>query len=237
MKSVYTDDFGDIDRAKTILEDSKFHDLDEELPQIDIDVLREASIIQTQKRILDSLTLDKHLIQAIHALDDAHSSLNLLSERICTWYAHTNGKARVPIEKLLTKDSLTSPIMNLKETYIQLQDLVASLSSYIDDEAPKIFPSMVELLDSQLAVRLVSCAGSLAKLARMPSSTIQLLGAEKALFRHMADGSLPPKHGILYQHPLVKGTHRKNKGKVSRSLASKVAIAAKIDFYRGKDDQ
>ena len=97
MKSVYTDDFGDIDRAKSILEDSKFHDLDEELPQIDIDVLREASIIQTQKKISDSLTLDKHLIQAIHALDDAHSSLNLISERICTWYAHTNGEARVKI--------------------------------------------------------------------------------------------------------------------------------------------
>ena len=87
MKSVYTDDFGDIDRAKSLLEDSKFHDLDVELPQIDIDVLREASIIQTQKRILDSLTFDKHLIQAIHALDDAHSSLNLISERTVS-YTH-----------------------------------------------------------------------------------------------------------------------------------------------------
>ena len=158
MKSVYTDDRGDIDRVKSILEDSKYYDLDEKLPQIEIDVLREASIIQTQKRIFDSLTLDKHLIQAIHALDDAHSSLNLISERICTWYAHTNGEARVPIETILSKDSLTFPIVNLKETYIQVQELVASLSSYIDDEAPKIFPSMAELLDSQLAVRLVSFA-------------------------------------------------------------------------------
>ena len=74
MKSVYTDDLGDIDRVKSILEDSKYYDLDEKLPQIDIDVLRDASIIQTQERILDSLTLDKHLIHAIHALDDAHSS-------------------------------------------------------------------------------------------------------------------------------------------------------------------
>ena len=237
MKSVTADDEVQIHNVVSLLRDSEDNIFDKDIPEIESKYLRAASIIQTEQKILDSLTLDKHLIQAIHALDDAHSSLNLLSERICTWYAHTNGKARVPIEKLLTKDSLTSPIMNLKETYIQLQDLVASLSSYIDDEAPNIFPSMVELLDSQLAVRLVSCAGSLAKLARMPSSTIQLLGAEKALFRHMADGSLPPKHGILYQHPSVKGTHRKNKGKVSRSLASKVAIAAKIDFYRGKDDQ
>ena len=53
----------------------------------------------------------------------------------------------------------------------------------------------------------------------------------------MADGSLPPKHGILYQHPSVKGSQRKDKGKVTRSLASKVAIAAKIDYYREKDEQ
>jgi nucleolar protein 56 len=50
----------------------------------------------------------------------------------------------------------------------------------------------------------------------------------------MSDGSLPPKHGILYQHPSVKGVQRKIKGKVTRTLASKVAIAAKIDYYRGK---
>ena len=54
-----------------------------------------------------------------------------------------------------------------------------------------MFPEMVKLLDSQLTVRLVSFAGSLEKLARFPSSTIQLLGAERALFRHMSDGSLP----------------------------------------------
>ena len=68
-------------------------------------------------------------------LSTMHTVASICFQRICTWYAHTNGKARVPIEKLITKDSLTSPIMNLKETYIQLQDLVASLSSYIDDEA------------------------------------------------------------------------------------------------------
>ena len=89
------------------------------------------------------------------------------------------------------------PISNLKQTYLQIQELVEILSNHIDEEAPKIFPAMIELLDSQLAVRLVSCAGSLAKLARLPSSTIQLLGAEKALFRHMSDGSLPPKQKIL----------------------------------------
>tara|TARA_B100001094_G_scaffold331523_1_gene400159 strand:- start:79 stop:789 length:711 start_codon:yes stop_codon:yes gene_type:complete len=236
LKSVTAGDEEQVNNAVSMISDSKYYNSKEEFPKINIRYLREASIIQTQQRILDSLTLDKHLIQAIQALDDAHTSLNLISERLCTWYVQTTGESRPNIDKLLTKKSLPYPISTLKETYLQLQGLIESLSEHIDKEAPNVFPKIVALLDSQLTVRLVSCAGSLAKLARLPSSTIQLLGAEKALFRHMSDGSLPPKHGILYQHPSVKGTHNKNKGKVTRSLASKVAIAAKIDYYRGSDE-
>ena len=236
MKSVTADDEDQIHHVVSLLRDSEDNIFDKDIPKIEIKYLRAASIIQTEQKILDSLTLDKHLIQTIQALDDAHTSLNLISERLCTWQAHTTGESRVVIDDLLSKKSLQPPISNLKQTYLQVQDLVEILSNHIDEEAPKIFPAMVELLDSQLTVRLVSCAGSLAKLARLPSSTIQLLGAEKALFRHISDGSLPPKHGILYQHPSVKSSQRKNKGRVTRSLASKVAIAAKIDYYREKDE-
>ena len=235
MKSV-TEDNGKIKTIVSIIDDSKYYDLSEKVPEIDIKDLRDASIIQTEKRILDSLTSDKNLIQAIQALDDVHTSSNLLSERLCTWQAHTTGKSRGVVDSLLNKESLPFPISNLKDTYLNLQILIDNLSKYIDEEAPKVFPEMVKLLDAQLTVRLVSFAGSLAKLARLPSSTIQLLCAEKALFRHMSDGSLPPKHGILYQHPSVKGTHNKKKGKVTRYLASKLAIASKIDFYRGKNE-
>ena len=236
MKSVTADDEVQIHNVVSLLRDSEDNIFDKDIPEVEIKYLRAASIIQTEQKILDSLTLDKHLIQTIQALDDAHTSLNLISERLCTWHAHTTGESRVVIDELLSKKSLQPPLSNLKQTYLQVQDLIEILSNHIDEEAPKIFPAMVELLDSQLTVRLVSCAGSLAKLARLPSSTIQLLGAEKALFRHISDGSLPPKHGILYQHPSVKSSKRKNKGRVTRSLASKVAIAAKIDYYREKDE-
>ncbi len=236
MKSVTADDEVQIHNVVSLLRDSEDNIFDKDIPEIEIKYLRAASIIQTEQKILDSLTLDKHLIQTIQALDDAHTSLNLISERLCTWHAHTTGESRVVIDELLSKKSLQPPLSNLKQTYLQVQDLIEILSNHIDEEAPKIFPAMVELLDSQLTVRLVSCAGSLAKLARLPSSTIQLLGAEKALFRHISDGSLPPKHGILYQHPSVKSSKRKNKGRVTRSLASKAAIAAKIDYYREKDE-
>ena len=236
MKSVTADDEEQTNNVVSLLRNSEDNYSEKDYPEIEMRHLRAASIIQTQQKILDSLTLDKHLIQTIQALDDAHTSLNLISERLCTWHAHTTGESRLVIDELLSKKTLEPPISNLKQTYLQIQQLIEILSNHIDEEAPKIFPAMVELLDSQLTVRLVSCAGSLAKLARLPSSTIQLLGAEKALFRHMSDGSPPPKHGILYQHPSVKGSQRKNKGKVTRSLASKVAIAAKIDYYREKDE-
>ena len=236
MKSVTADDEDQINNVVSLLKNSEDNYSEKDYPEIEMRHLRAASIIQTQQKILDSLTLDKHLIQTIQALDDAHTSLNLISERLCTWHSHTTGDSRLVIDELLSKKTLEPPISNLKQTYLQIQQLIEILSDHIDEEAPKIFPAMVELLDSQLTVRLVSCAGSLAKLARLPSSTIQLLGAEKALFRHMSDGSLPPKHGVLYQHPSVKGSQRKNKGKVTRSLASKVAIAAKIDYYREKDE-
>jgi len=74
----------------------------------------------------------------------------------------------------------------------------------------------------------------LKKLAEMPSSTIQLLGAEKALFRHMRTGAKVPKHGILIQHPLMAKTKKEIHGKVARALADKISIAAKVDYFKGK---
>ena len=232
MKSVDADNEGYIMSVTNLLSDFDQSNPSDEIPEIDLDSLRLASIIQTLKKISDSLTLDKHLIQVLQALDDSHTILNLLSERLCTWYAHTKGQSRKVIDEILMKKSLSPSMVSLKNVYFSVQELIGELSNQIDKEAPKIFPNMVKILDSQLTVRLVSCAGSLAKIARLPSSTIQLLGAEKALFRHVNEGTLPPKYGILYQHPSIKGALKKNKGKMARSLASKIAIASKIDYYR-----
>ena len=71
----------------------------------------------------------------------------------------------------------------------------------------------------------------------LPASTIQVLGAEKALFRALKTGARPPKHGLLFQHPLIHSAPKWQRGKIARAIASKVAIAARIDYYRheGKD--
>ena len=68
----------------------------------------------------------------------------------------------------------------------------------------------------------------------MRSSTIQVLGAEKALFRHMKTGAKPPRHGIIIKHPLISSAKQKEHGKRARTLADKIAIAVKVDYFKGK---
>jgi nucleolar protein 56 len=98
----------------------------------------------------------------------------------------------------------------------------------------EIAPNTTAILGPLLAARLISIAGSLRRLAEMPSSTIQVLGAEKALFRSLKTGSKPPKHGVIFQYQPLHTAPRWQRGKISRTLASKLSIAARIDAFRGE---
>ena len=203
---------------------------------IPLSLIRGASVIQARSRIKNQLTPDKDLIQSIEALDEAHETINIVSERLTAWYTQVTGEPRTKVEEILKQEPLPSRMVILKDFYMSNKTLIVGLSEYLDQEAPKVFPNLVNVLGTQLAVRMVAAVGSLSRLARLPASTIQLLGAEKALFRHMSDGSPPPKHGLLYQHPSVKQAVRKDKGRVSRKLAAKVAIASKIEYYGDKNE-
>jgi nucleolar protein 56 len=75
-------------------------------------------------------------------------------------------------------------------------------------------PNLREVAGSNLGARLIALGGSFERLTKLPASTIQVLGAEKALFRHLKTGAKSPKHGVILQHPLVM--HHKEKGKASR---------------------
>ena len=85
-----------------------------------------------------------------------------------------------------------------------------------------------------IGAKLMEKAGSLKKLAVMPASTVQLLGAEKALFRHIKSGAKSPKHGLIHEHPFVNQAKYFEKGKRSRLLADKISLAVRIDFFKGK---
>jgi len=123
----------------------------------------------------------------------------------------------------------------LAQSILNLYSLKEDLTRYTEDATKTIAPNISEIAGPMLAARLISKAGSLEKLAKSASSTIQLLGAEKSLFRFLHGKGKSPRFGILATHPLVQNAPEKLKGKVARSIASKLSIAAKIDFYSKED--
>ncbi|MFQ6081367.1 MAG: C/D box methylation guide ribonucleoprotein complex aNOP56 subunit [Candidatus Bathyarchaeia archaeon] len=117
---------------------------------------------------------------------------------------------------------------------LDLYNVRQTLEGYLDSVMDEVAPNVRTLAGSLLGARLIALAGGLNNLAKMPASTIQVLGAEKALFRSLRTGTRPPKHGIIFQHTLLHEAKRWQRGKVARALAGKLAIAARTDAFSGK---
>lgn len=119
----------------------------------------------------------------------------------------------------------------LAQQILELYALKEKLQKYLERVLKKVAPNLAEIAGPMLAAKLIAKAGSLLKLAKMPSSTIQLLGAEKSLFRYLHGKGNPPKYGLIFTHPLIQNAPKKHRGKVARALASKLSMAVKIDYY------
>ena len=122
-------------------------------------------------------------------------------------------------------------IKSMAEGELSLLEVEKKIDSYLEGSAKRIMPNITYLIDYKIAAELLAKAGSLQKLAMMPASTVQLLGAEKALFKHIKFGTKPPKYGILYKLPQVVSAQKKQKGKMARMYANKISIAAKADAF------
>jgi len=127
-----------------------------------------------------------------------------------------------------------SQIQALCNNTLLLYDERQKMEGYMDSAMESVAPNIQALIGSLLGARLIALAGGLGNLARMPASTIQVLGAEKALFRSLKSGTRPPKHGIIFQHTLIHEAKRWQRGKIARALAGKLAIAARTDAFSGK---
>jgi len=119
---------------------------------------------------------------------------------------------------------------------LELSSEREKLNTYVERAMKRIAPNVTDVAGATIGARLMAKAGGLDKLAAMPASTIQILGAEKALFRALRTGARPPKHGILFQHQEVHMAPKWQRGKIARTLANKIAIAARVDYYRGTED-
>ncbi len=202
-----------------------------------------------------------HIAKAINTIQDINETVNILTERLRDWYSlhfpELNEKVsdedflrlistlgereRIISETDIDIISVGSDVSEKElNFYREFADMILKqrefrmdLAEYLEMEMEREAPSLTVLVGPKLGAELIAQAGSLEKLAMMPSSTIQLLGAEKSLFRHLEKGTPPPKHGYILQHPYVHRADPSHRGKVSRLLANKIAIAARVDNFGG----
>ena len=122
-------------------------------------------------------------------------------------------------------------IQALCKDVTRLYQLRQDLEGYIDNTMEEVAPNTKYMVGALLGARLIAVAGGLTNLAKRPASTIQILGAEKALFRSLKSGTRPPKHGMIFQHTIIHDAKRWQRGKIARALAGKLAIATRADAF------
>lgn len=116
-----------------------------------------------------------------------------------------------------------------------LSDMKNFTKTYLEKVIRENYPNIYEVAGYMVAARLIMLSGGLKPLAFMPSSKVQILGAEKALFSHFRKGKSSPKYGVIFKIPTIEGAPQEKRGKIARVLASKISMAAKLDLFSKKD--
>lgn len=211
----------------------------------------------TRNKIEQQHNKDQLLVQAARSINELDEISNRLIERLRPWYSiyfpelddrvddHREYARKIldtfDRNELDGQDSTGMDIdqrdreiiQDLAQRVIDTYQTRDRIETYVTDLAEQIAPNLSAVLGKLLAARMIALAGSLKKLSRMPSSTIQVLGAEKALFRHMRGEGSAPKHGILFMHEHVRNLPDNKRGKMARFIANKASIAARLDQFDG----
>jgi len=214
--------------------------------------LYEKNLEKTRKKLRESVSKDILLVQAIKNIEDLNKVINTLMKDLREWYGFYNPElVEVSGDKLvflildgkdsknknsvgadLGKDDL-EPMKKICSEIKNLSELKEKQVNYLEGLMKGLCPNLTAVAGALIGAKLIERAGSLKHLSELPASTIQLLGAEKALFRHIRNKkNLVPKYGVIYDHQLI--ANAKNKGKMARKLADKIAIAVRVDYFKGK---
>jgi nucleolar protein 56 len=185
------------------------------------ELFHDASLLLAQQRVDEQLqSEDLQLIQMVNALDDLVQTANLLSERLSCWLLLPTPKKKVkPFEK----------------TIAVVNDEIQRLQDQIEIDMKTIAPNTSKIIGPLIGARLIALAGGMQRMAMLPASTVQILGAEKALFRFKKEGGRPPKHGVIFQHPLINRAQKTERGRIARLLANKISTAMKADVFTKRD--
>merc|ERR1712048_409592 len=130
----------------------------------------------------------------------------------------------------ITEDDLER-VRDLAKLIIDYNEDRGRLNAYLTSRMSSIAPNLTAVVGERVGAKLIAHASSLVGLAKCPASTLQIMGAEKALFRAMKTKSSTPKYGHIYHASLVGSANAKIRGKVARSLACKASLAARVDAF------
>jgi nucleolar protein 56 len=224
-------------------------ELDPEAPEppeagVDPAVHRDAVLRAAERALEEAWDPSVHVEEAVRALRDLDRAANLLGERVTSWAARDApelegetavGAARALLEgRAATGLSPDDPAVaharrRLAELLLAIGATRDAVDAAVRASVPSRTPNLHRLLGPELAARLIAQAGGLDRLAHLPASTVQVLGAERAFFEHLRGRAPPPRHGLLFLHPAVQTAPRAQRGKLARALAAKAAIAARLD--------
>jgi len=203
---------------------------------------------------------DRRLEHLLRASDELRSSLVTMESRLVEWVGLFLPKLRFEddregviegvhkvgsIQELAELFALSAPeegptneewgvINSWAQATLDANTRLASIEERIKELVSDYLPSTCLLLGPMLAARLCVEAHGRARLARLPSGTVQILGAEKAFFNHLKTGDLPPKHGHIFMHPWISRSPHWVRGKISRLVANKTSIAVRCDHFGGE---
>jgi len=213
------------------------------------------NIKETKKKVKEAVNFDDFIVKGIGNIDEINKVINTLVKRLREWYELYNPEFSRKVfdhEEFISlivsgkatkeKDSMGAelsekdlePIMGLAQEIDSLYKLKKRQEEYLEKLMEKNCPNINAIAGALIGARLIAIAGDLKRLVGFPASTVQLLGAEKALFRHMRTGARAPKYGVIHEHPIIAKASKENKGKSARMLADKISIAAKIDYFKGE---
>ena len=203
--------------------------------------LRELCFAAAEQQVREQYAgKDTELLQMVRTLDEMDEAINLLSERVMEWHQvrhptfsrkYRRTPAHVQVKNIAMKGR---GALGMVATQVeQLAAARTDLAKEVSARAGRVLPNTSALIGGLVAARLMSQAGGLLPLSRLPASAIQVLGARTALFAHLRTKSPSPKHGVIFQHRRVHNAPKERRGKVARALAGKLAIAARLDYFRG----
>jgi nucleolar protein 56 len=206
--------------------------------------LREVCFFAAERDVREQYAgKDTELLHMVRTLDEMDTVINLLSERVMEWYqirqpTFSRKYRRTPSHLMVRKirEKNRGALGNVAGQIESLSIARTDLAKEVSSRANRVLPNTSALIGGLVAARLMAQAGGLSQLSRLPASAIQVLGAKTALFAHIRTHTPSPKHGIIFQHRRVHNAPRTVRGRVSRVLAGKLAIAARLDQYRGVAD-